>query len=130
MKSSDQIKLFLVEDSFVYSYLLEETLREHGNFKVTSFSSGEACMQMLNNDPDLIILDYNLEEGMNGLEVLKEVHSQKPKTPVIILSSQTDVQVAADLLKEGAFDYIEKKKEGRSMEKLQSSILKALKIQS
>lgn len=46
---------------------------------------------------------------MNGLDTFKIIHSREPKIPVIILSSQTDVQVAADLLKAGVFDYIEKK---------------------
>ncbi len=64
---------------------------------------------MLDNNPDLIILDYNLDKGMNGLDTFKIIHSREPKIPVIILSSQTDVQVAADLLKAGVFDYIEKK---------------------
>ena|ERR1700741_2057967 len=129
MKPPSPIKIYLVEDNFAYSYVLEETMNEHGNFKVITSSTGEECLDRLNTDnPDVIILDYNLDKGMNGLDVLRQIRIKKPKIPVIVLSSQPDVQVAADLLKEGAFDYIQKKSNDKAMEKLQGSILKALHL--
>jgi DNA-binding NtrC family response regulator len=126
MKSIGQIKIYIVEDNFMYSFVLEEMLKEHGVFKVTSFASAEECIEILDNNPDLIILDYNLE-GMNGLDAFKIIHAKKPKIPVIILSGQSDVQVTADLLKMGAFDYIEKKDKEKTMTKIQNAVLNALK---
>lgn len=126
MKPLSQIRIFSVEDSFVYSYVLEQTLIEHGNFKITTFTSGEECIDALSRSiPDIIILDYNLEKGMNGLEVLRQIR-KRTRIPVIVLSSQPDVQVAADFLKEGATDYIQKKSNDQAMEKLQNAILQAL----
>ena len=119
-----QIRLFIVEDNFLYSYMLETTLKECGNFKITSFTTAEECIEMLRNKPDLIILDYHLNGGMNGLEAFQIIHQKNPRVPVIILSSQTDVQVAADILHKGAFDYIEKKDNIKALEKLKASILK------
>jgi DNA-binding NtrC family response regulator len=127
MKSLSQTHLFIVEDNFIYSYLIEAMLKEYGNFKLTTFATGEQCIKALHSKPDLIILDYNLDKGINGLETFKAIHSLKPEIPVIILSGQTDVQVAADFLKAGATDYIEKKDKNKSTEKLIDSILKALK---
>jgi DNA-binding NtrC family response regulator len=126
MKSLSQTHVFIVEDNFAYSYIVEAMLKEYGNFKVTTFASGEQCVEMLDNNPDLIILDYNLDRGMNGLETFKAIHLLKPKIPVIILSGQTDVQIAADFLKAGATDYIEKKNKEQAMEQLIISILNAL----
>lgn len=127
MNAAGQIKLFIVEDNFMYSYVLGEMLKEYGNFKISSLSSGEKCIELLDNNPDLVILDYNLDKGMNGLDTFKIIHLKKPKIPVIILSSQTDLQVAADLLKQGVFDYIQKQNNETAMEKLKDSIIKALK---
>jgi DNA-binding NtrC family response regulator len=127
MTSPGQIKLFIVEDNFMYSYVLEEMLKEYGNFKISSFTSGKKCLELLDSNPDVIILDYNLEDGMNGLDTFKIIHTSKPKIPVIILSSQPDLQVTADLLKHGVFDYIQKKDNETAMQKLRDSILKALK---
>lgn len=128
MNLPGQAKLFIVEDNFVYAYILEAMLKEFGNFKITSFTTGEECIELLDNDPSLIILDYGLDGKMNGLDTFKIIHSKKPKIPVIILSSQTNVEVAADLLKAGVFDYLQKKDGETAMILLKDSILRALKI--
>ena len=127
MNSPENSKIFIVEDNFMYSYILEEMLKEENNYKITTFSTGEGCVEMLQNNPDLIILDYNLEGAMNGMDTFKMISSMKPKIPVIILSSQTDVQIATDLLKMGAFDYIQKKDGETALLNLENSIFKALK---
>lgn len=126
MGSTGIPKVFIVEDNFMYSYVLESTLKESENMKVTSFSKGEECIELINNNPDVVILDYNLEGGMTGLDTFNAIRAQKPHVPIIILSGQTDVQLAADILKAGAFDYIEKKSPEKTMEKLRASVLKAL----
>ncbi|MES2514819.1 MAG: response regulator [Bacteroidota bacterium] len=120
-------KLFIVEDNFMYSYTLESIFKERENFKVTSLSSGRECIELLDNNPDVIILDYNLESDMTGFDIFKTIHAKKPLIPVIIISSQSDLQIVSDLLKNGAFDYIEKKSIEVTIEKLHQSVLKALK---
>lgn len=126
MNSKGQAKIFLVEDNFMYSYVLDSVLKDYGNFVITTFETGEACLQLLSNNPDLVILDYNLGKGMNGMETLKAIKAQKPKTPVIILSNQDDIQVAADLLHAGAYDYIQKKNQKEAIEKLTNSVVAAI----
>ncbi len=122
-------KLFIVEDNFMYSYTLESIFKERENFKITSLSSGKECIELLDdNTPDVIILDYNLESDMSGFEIFQAIHAKKPHTPIIILSGQSDLQIVADLLKRGAFDYIEKKNMQVTIDKLHHSVLKALKL--
>jgi two-component system, NtrC family, response regulator AtoC len=120
-------KILLVEDDFVYSYVLDNYLTEYGDFKVTTVSSGEDCLKMMVNKPDVVILDYNLET-MNGLETFKAIKKLNSKVPVIILSGQKDLQVAADLLKMGAFDYLEKGSSKKSVNWLIDPILKSLHL--
>lgn len=126
MRASGTPKIFIVEDNFMYSYVLESMLSESENLKVTSFTSGEACLELLDNNPDVVILDYNLEGEMTGLDTFRSIRLKKPRIPVIILSGQKDVQVAADLLKEGVFDYIEKKGAEQTMERLRTAVLNAV----
>lgn len=126
MNSKGQAKIFIVEDNFMYSYVLDSVLKDYGNFVITTFESGEACLQLLGNNPDLIILDYNLGTGINGLDTLKAIKAQKPKVPVIILSSQEDIQIAADLLHAGAYDYIQKKNQKDAIEKLTNAVVAAI----
>jgi two-component system OmpR family response regulator len=121
-------KIFLVEDNFSYSYVLESILKGSGDYQVTTFSTGEECIHMLQNKPDLIILDYNLD-GMNGLETIKAIQAKNTEIPVIVLSSQKDVGVASAFLAAGAFDYIEKKSNGSAMELLTESVKKVFSAQ-
>ena len=126
MNTKGQILIYIVEDNFVYSFILKSTLEENYYSKIATFTSGEECIDMLDNNPDIIILDYNLETSLNGLESFKIIHSKKPKIPVIIISSQKDPQIAAEFLQLGAFDYIEKKSGEDAILQLKTSILKAL----
>jgi two-component system, OmpR family, response regulator len=122
MNSKGQAKIFIVEDNFMYSYVLDHALKEYGNFVITTFDSGEECIQLLGNSPDLVILDYNLGKGMNGMEVMKAILAKKPKTKVVVISGQNDVQLTADLMKEGAYDYVEKRDTKATIERLLQSI--------
>ena len=99
----------MVEDDPMYSGLLTEKLGNIINVEVKTFNNGESCLQNISRKPDVILLDYYLP-GMNGLETFKEIKRVHPEISVIFMSSQQDVNVALDSLKEGAFGYIVKDK--------------------
>ncbi|MCE3226974.1 MAG: regulator [Bacteroidetes bacterium] len=116
-----RFSIFIVEDSDLYTYFLNEALKDEGHFNVTSYETAEKCIAALDEQPDVVILDYLLP-GTNGLEVLKRIHEKKPKLAVIILTNQPDVQVAGDLMEAGAYEYIEKK-DKKAVEKLREAIM-------
>lgn len=107
MNSGKKYTIYIVEDNDLYAMILDHNLKDAFLFNSTTFASGEDCINNLNNNPDLVILDYHLK-GMNGLETLKQIKKMRPTLPVIIISSQTDLQIALDLMSQGADDYIEK----------------------
>lgn len=111
MNEPEEIKpvIFIVEDNELYSLSLDFGLSHSGNYIVHTYKSGEECIKNLHKNPDVIVLDYYLP-GKNGHDILKEVKQAHPDMPVIIMSSQNDIQVAVDLLKDGAYDYIIKNK--------------------
>lgn len=102
-----QLKIYVVEDDPLFAKTLKFHLALNPDYEVDIFSDGRKCIDNLYKNPALITLDYNLP-GMSGLNVLKKVKELNPDLPVIIISSQHDVKVAVDLLKEGAYDYIVK----------------------
>ena len=55
--------------------------------------------------PDLITIDFSLPD-MKGDELFKRIRELNPFVPVIVISSQEEVQVAIDLFKLGVNDYL------------------------
>jgi DNA-binding response OmpR family regulator len=100
--------IFLIEDSELYSLMLDHEFRNLSQFRMYTYTTAEEAIKDLYLDPDIIILDYYLP-GMNGLDALKKIKSYKKEVPVIVLSSQDDVQVALDVIDAGAHDYMIKK---------------------
>jgi DNA-binding NtrC family response regulator len=98
-------RIFIVEDDPWYAETLSYHLSMNPDFELHVYHSGKECIQHLDYNPDLITLDYGLED-MSGASLLNTIKKWNPKVPVIIVSGQNDVAVAIDLLKNGAYDYI------------------------
>jgi two-component system OmpR family response regulator len=110
--NNEKIKLFLVDDDAVFLKSLEIEFLQHADFEVETYSTGELCMQKLSHNPDIIILDYNLDgiekNAMNGMETLDKIKAFNPDIPVIMLSSQDKIEIAIDCMHHRAFDYVVK----------------------
>jgi len=117
-----RFSIFIVEDNSLYTYFLNESLQECGNFNITTFDNAEKCLLSLDENPDMIILDYFLEKGMNGKDAFTSIQQKHPEVPVVVLSAQSDVQVAADLVQAGVYEYIEKR-DDQFLYKLKNAIL-------
>ncbi|WP_026369423.1 ATP-binding protein [Kallotenue papyrolyticum] len=93
---------------------------------VIEASDGAAALQELRRGAfDCILLDYRLP-GSTGLELLRQMRGLGVTTPVIMLTGQGDEQIAVELIKAGAADYIAK---GRlSPERLSNSIRQTLRV--
>ncbi len=105
-------RIFVVEDNEWYNRLLVHYLEMDPGHEVKSFFTGTELMKHLHECPDLITLDYRLPDGL-GSELVKKIRDFDETIEVIIISEQEDIQVALDLLKEGAYDYLVKNEEIR-----------------
>lgn len=101
-------RIMTVEDNEFFAMVLDYNMKEELGYSLINVTSGEDCIDQLDWNPDLIILDYSLP-GLSGLETLKKIKKIKPKIKVFVLSNQTDVQVAVDFINAGAEKYIKKK---------------------
>jgi len=110
--NTEKIKIFLVDDDALYLKLLEIELLEHGDFDIQTYSTGELCLENLKNNPDVIILDYELngidKKAMNGLDILDKIKAYNPLIPVVMLSSQDKIEIAINCMHHKAFDYVVK----------------------
>lgn len=112
MKNETQIKLFLVDDDALFLKSLEIEFLQHADFSIKTFPTGEQCLAHLAENPDIIILDYQLDgidrTAINGIETLDKIKAHNPDLPVVMLSSQDKIEVAVDCMHHHAFDYVVK----------------------
>lgn len=104
--------IFFVDDDKMMLNLMEYTFKCREGFDVRSFFSGEDCLEHLNLNPSLIVLDYYLGEGestaISGLDTLKMIHDKNRNIPVVILSREKDKALINRFLNYGAMQYVVK----------------------
>jgi len=87
-------------------------------FKDVDFGETGDCRQTLEaalTQPwDLVILDLSMP-GRGGLDVLKELHAQCPKMPVLVLSMHAERQYAVRTFRAGASGYLTKASAGTEL---------------
>ena len=131
MKNENKITIFLVDDDALFLKSLEIQFLEHSDFNIKTYATGELCVENLNLNPDIIILDFHLDgidkSAMNGLETLDKIKKFNPQIPVIMLSSQDKIDVAISCMHHKAFDYIVKSE--TAFLRLQKAIITILKQQ-
>lgn len=109
MTTHKDLRIFLVDDDVFCLNLYQQFLNKLGYGQIECFSSGKECLDNLMKRPDIIFLDYNMEE-MNGIDVLQSIKVFDKEITVVFISGQESVEIAVDALKYGAFDYIVKSK--------------------
>lgn len=105
-----QKHIFIVDDNEMFNSMLKDYLSQNPALKITSFGTGEDCLKNLYQNPDVIVLDYNLndiyKEAANGLEILEEIKKHNNPVHVIMLSSQKRYGIAAQTISRGAEQYV------------------------
>ncbi|WP_345949762.1 sigma-54 dependent transcriptional regulator [Mucilaginibacter sp. PAMB04274] len=100
-------KILIIDDEVNTALLLSKFLTRNGFEVTTASSGGNGLEQLKSNDFNLVLCDYRLEDT-DGREILKTIKTQYPKTGVIIITGYSDIKMAVELIKMGAYDYITK----------------------
>ena len=121
----NQFKIFIVDDDIFCANLYEQYLKNMNYTYITCYSNGNDCLINLNQKPDIIFLDHNMED-MTGFEVLKKIKRYNPNIYVVMVSGQENIKTAVDALKYGAFDYVIK--DSNVCDKMTQVIDKIIKV--
>ncbi len=100
-------RIFIVEDDVMIATLMKQNLEKSGDHEITHFQTGEECINILPEYPDIVSIDYNLP-GINGLDLMERVKAYDQAIMVIMVSGQEDLEVVLETYKKGASDYIMK----------------------
>ncbi|MFT7110126.1 MAG: two-component system nitrogen regulation response regulator GlnG [Psychrobacter glaciei] len=100
-------KVWIIDDDRSIRWVLEKAL-EQENIESQSFENGDKVLSALNREvPDAIISDVRMP-GIDGLELLQQIHAVHPDIPVIIMTAHSDLDSAVNSYQKGAFEYLPK----------------------
>ncbi|MEO8172700.1 MAG: sigma-54 dependent transcriptional regulator [Sediminibacterium sp.] len=100
-------KILIIDDDLDMCRLLDRFLTRN-NFDVKFAHSGKKALEELEkNTPDVILCDFRLEDT-DGKDLLIQIKERTPRVPVIIITGYSDIKIAVEVIKHGAFDYITK----------------------
>ena len=103
----EEATVFVVDDLEANRVLLELLIKSV-DLKVKTFASAIAFLDAYDpNQSGCLLLDIRMP-NMSGLELQKTLKARDIKIPVIIVTAHSDVPIAIQAMKEGAFDFIEK----------------------
>lgn len=103
-------RILLIEDNPGDVRLVQEKLatQQIAAFKLVAAASlGEALTRLAAEPFDAVMLDLSLPDAQ-GLEAVRRIRQQNPRTPIVVLTGLSDSAMAIQAVREGAQDYLVK----------------------
>jgi two-component system, NtrC family, response regulator HydG len=99
--------ILIIDDDRDMCLLLKRFLTRHG-YEVLEAYNGKKALELLEStEPSLVMCDFRLED-MEGNVLLGKIKERYPHLPVIIITGYSDIKIAVEVMKMGAYDYITK----------------------
>ncbi|MFA0485877.1 nitrogen regulation protein NR(I) [Vibrio sp. 10N.222.55.B11] len=99
--------VWVVDDDSSIRWVVEKTLSS-ADIKCETFADAESVLLALEREtPDVLVSDIRMP-GINGIELLHQVHQRSPDLPVIIMTAHSDLDAAVNAYQKGAFEYLPK----------------------
>jgi len=100
-------RIWIIDDDRSIRWVLEKTLSQAG-FTCDCFDRGDGVLTRLKRQvPTAIISDIRMP-GINGIELLRQLHENHPAIPVVIMTAHSDLDSAVNAYQHGAFEYLPK----------------------
>jgi DNA-binding response OmpR family regulator len=100
-------KILVVDDEESIRDILCRKLQSQGYDCVVAVDGKDALWKAFMQDFDLVFMDIKMP-GMSGMEVLPKMTTDHPDTCVIMVTAISDIQMAVEAMKLGAYDYLTK----------------------
>jgi DNA-binding response OmpR family regulator len=100
------VKILVLEDNKKLLNFISGSLKKEG-FNVDCFEDGFSVVEVLARNYDCFILDINVPK-LDGISILEKIRTMKPSTPVIIISSNHELDKIQSSYEVGCDDYLKK----------------------
>ncbi len=100
-------RILIVDDDTSFGLMIEGFLKRKGYETLYASTFQKAVALVTKEFFDLVLTDYRLDNS-TGLDLLHAVKKSNPKTAVVLITAYSDIRVAVNAIKMGAFEYITK----------------------
>lgn len=100
------LRILVIDDEPPIRKLLRMGLGTQG-YEILDAPNGKAALALLDNRPDLVILDLGLPD-IQGHDLLRMIRARDESVPIVVLSSRGDETGKVQALDLGADDYVTK----------------------
>src|SRR5947207_2977461 len=97
--------ILLIEDDNAITSALERLLVAEG-YETEIVTRGDEGLKLACERPvDVVLTDLKLP-GLSGLELVRQLHTAKPRLPIILMTAHGTTETAIEATKFGAYDYL------------------------
>lgn len=133
MEKREHISILIIDDDRMLATALksdlEKTFPNH-DLQISLVATGEESKTHISANPDLAIVDYNLNSrnrnAMSGVEIVDMIRQESPDTEVIMFTAEEHADMAVKAMQHGVHDYIVKN--DYMFRKLDMSVMQCLKL--
>ncbi len=110
-------KVLIVEDDLLLLLVQERLVKKLGYEVVGTACEGEAAYRMIKlYNPDIILMDINLDDDVKGTEVIQMIRKEGFDTPAIFVSGEKDSEIVQKAKQLGCIDYLLKPVDPKRLE--------------
>ncbi|MFJ7881974.1 sigma-54-dependent transcriptional regulator [Pseudomonas sp. NPDC096917] len=102
-----RVQVILIDDDPHLRQALYQTLDLAG-LKVLPLAEATGLAERIQRDWAGVVVSDIRMPGMDGLELLAQLHAQDPELPVLLITGHGDVPLAVQAMRAGAYDFLEK----------------------
>ncbi len=100
-------KILIIDDDMDMCKLLSHFLQRKGFETDTAYNGNKGLAKFKEESFDVVLCDFRLGD-MDGVKVLTGIREINPSALVIIITGYSDIKMAVEVMRQGAFDYITK----------------------
>lgn len=119
------LNILLVEDSESSALAYKSYLSDY-NVSI-SHDLHNAVLSLEQHQPDLLILDVQLPDG-NGIDLVQRLRKAGGQFPIVVITSDSSVELAVEAIKAGADDFLEKPFSGSRLKTTVSNMLEKARL--
>jgi two-component system C4-dicarboxylate transport response regulator DctD len=102
-----KVQVVLIDDDPHLRQALSQTLDLAG-LKVCALTEAQGLASRIERDwPGVVVSDIRMP-GLDGLQLLEQLHAQDAELPVLLITGHGDVPLAVQAMRAGAYDFLEK----------------------